>query len=1270
MSFNTVGLRERRSSLFEKKEISCKITKQNTHPSDIHAAAPATFHLEGYTLTPLRQRSLWSRLDVFPFILLYGTCIWLEQQTLILSTRLNHFLLPLALLLHLSVAIWQQWRVPIKARVGYMVESDSDKWTHVLVQATGGDAGLVPVGRLERGVVVTSFQNVVFRFDDNALFENLWNVTTQNTQVSSFHRLHYPIDFLIDFYTTWKGHASLESLQQSENMYGTNTTLLELPSFVSLLKQQLLAPFFLFQLFCVVLWSLDEYWYYAIFTLFALLMFEGTVAYNRRASVERLRKSTRVAQRLYCYRMKTWMVVSSQEVVPGDLVSLSSDNHNHVPADVLLLQGTAVVDEALLTGESVPQMKSPIDEMASPTSVLHVEEFKSCILFGGTNLVSHSCRKEMNTSGIPCPPDQGVVGFTLKTGFETAQGSLLRTMAHSSTKAADGIHTRDTFVFVGLLLVCAIASAMAVLLEGWKDDTRNPFRLVLHVIIIITSVVPPELPMELSLAVTNSVADLMKRCRVYCTEPFRIPWAGQVDTCCFDKTGTLTSDEMQFKGVRLLSNDTNHGEELLHPLTDIVPWDTVRVMAGCHSLAWNPRRTGERSNSPVIGDPMEAAVLQDSVYQVERNDTVVFDSKDKSSTNGFPQTIQIQHRFAFSSRLKRMTVLVTEDESRTVWALTKGAPETIQSLLKSIPDDYEQVYTHYMGCGQRVLAMGYRTFDKMNVSQLKDKGREYVEQDFVFAGFLVLDCPLKADTKSVISELRKSNHRCVMITGDAVLTAAEVARQVGIIRKKTKVTYELQEKDASATDASKMQTSGHALSGFEFVPLTVRKSSKSTTTSIPASDRKLIQELIESNEASFCVTGSVLTKVAISAVKASPEAVSKSSVPPKDEKTMLFGPAAQEVLKELVPSISVFARHAPRQKEAVIAAFNLSGRHTLMCGDGTNDVGALKRAHVGISIISAPEIEAKTRKATAKLQKKKKQRASTFEASLRQLQEAQDELDQVELGDASVASPFTSRAMSIKCCKDVLQQGRCTLVTMLQIYKILGVNCLVNALVLTKLHMHGVKQGDRQLTILGLAVAALFLFVTRGKPLPTLSPDRPPSSVLCAQAILSITAQFAVHYCAIILATESAFAFVDPYDPSMIPDGAFNANVLNTCTFLVTMVATVNTFFVNYKGRPYMQDFRENTMLLRGVQICHAVIWICALEVFPPLNDLLQLSPFPPTDMSAIAQDDDWVASLEQAGGLTQLVRSLGFPTFMCLLMAADTAIAYGAEKAVARMFS
>lgn len=241
--------------------------------------------------------------------------------------------------------------------------------------------------------------------------------------------------------------------------------------------------------------------------------------------------------------------------------------------------------------------------------------------------------------------------------------------------------------------------------------------------------------------------------------------------------------------------------------------------------------------------------------------------------------------------------------------------------------------------------------------------------------------------------------------------------------------------------------------------------------------------------------------------------------------------------------------------------------------DGTNDVGALKRAHVGISIISAPNVESKQSEANkriaeakaeqkgkqlgkSKKKKSKKTRATNLEESLRQLQEAQAELDQVELGDASVAAPFTSRAVSIKCCKDVIQQGRCTLVTMLQIYKILGINCLVNALVLSKLFLHGVKQGDRQLTILGIVIAALFYFVTRAEPLSTLSPIRPPASVLCIQALVSITVQFLLHFVTILIATEAALSFVDPFDPSLVPDGPFNPNVLNSCAFLFTCLST------------------------------------------------------------------------------------------------------------------
>lgn len=704
---------------------------------------------------------------------------------------------------------------------------------------------------------------------------------------------------------------------------------------------------------------------------------------------------------------------------------------------------------------------------------------------------------------------------------------------------------------------------------------------------------------------------------------------------------------MILRGVRLFPAKADDEEKTLClPGEDeAIPHETILVMVGCHALAVaGIKRTAAGTEPAIVGDPLEVAVLKKTFYNLVGNNIV--------APSGGGKMLAILHRFAFSSKLKRMTVLATEQENdKELWALTKGAPETLKGFLTadSIPTDYDDVAFHHMSRGRRVLAMGYRRLGStQKLEDYKKKGREEIERNLTFAGFLVLDCPLKPETKSIMAELRKSNHEVSMITGDALLTAVEVARQIEMVPRSSEhkvYRVQLKEKTDPAAD--------DVLSNFEAVELGQKDGKR-----VPHHKFRLIRS---EGEGSFCLTGDCIVSLAARASSSGSNA-SYSTAMSKDEKALLLDPQVQKVLVDLVPVVSVFARHAPYQKEAVIAALNHAGRTTLFCGDGTNDIGGLKRAHVGISIVSAPEVEAKQREASQSIsrakKKGKKASRSSLEESLKQLQEAQKELDEVELGDASVAAPFTSRSATIKCAKDVIQQGRCTLVTMLQIYKILGVNCLVNAMVLSRLFLHGVKQGDRQLTILGIAVAALFYFVTRAEPLTTLSPTRPPSSVLCVEAMLSISLQCLVHLAAILIAGEAALAFVDPFDPSLVPDGPFNPNVLNSCTFIILCLTTVNTFAVNYRGEPFMQSLPQNMLLYRSLQASYAVLLICALEIFPPLNDLMQLTALPTVSE---------VEFVESSQPLFQLIRLVGFEVFLPTLMIADTVLAYAVERFVRR---
>ncbi|XP_038988652.1 probable manganese-transporting ATPase PDR2 [Phoenix dactylifera] len=1126
----------------------------------------ARFDVDGKVVqgVDLLKRRHWTwRLDVWPFAILYSIWLFVAVPSLDFTDAL--IVLGALAVAHILVLLFTAWSVDFRCFVQFGKAKDiySADACKVTPAKFSGAKEIVPlhIRRPVEGSSASSTGN-----SDEIYFDFRKQRFIFSTEKETFCKLTYPTKESFGYYLRNTGHGSEAKVAAATNKWGRNVFEYPQPTFQKLMKENCTEPFFVFQVFCVGLWCLDEYWYYSLFTLFMLFLFESTMAKSRLKTLTELRRVRVDGQTLMVHRCGKWVKLSGTDLLPGDVVSVGrssgqSGEEKAVPGDMLLLAGSAIVNEAILTGESTPQWKVSIAGEGFDDK-LSIKRDKSHILFGGTKILQHTPDKSFNLK----TPDGGCLAVVLRTGFETSQGKLMRTILFSTERVT--ANSWESGFFILFLVFFAIIAAGYVLKKGLEDPTRSKYKLFLSCSLIITSVIPPELPMELSIAVNTSLIALARR-GIFCTEPFRIPFAGKVDICCFDKTGTLTSDDMEFQGVAGLADNTN-----LESDTTKLPASTVEVLAACHALVF--------VDNKLVGDPLERAALKgiDWIY--------TSDEKAMPKRSG-GHAVQIVKRHHFASHLKRMAVVVRVQEQ--FLAYVKGAPETIQDRLIEMPPTYVETYKKYTRQGSRVLALAYKPLPEMAVSEARSLDRDLVESGLTFAGFAVFNCPIRPDSGSVLCELKGSSHDLVMITGDQALTACHVASQVHIISKPALI---LARKETGE--------------GFEWV-------SPDETDITPYSENE-VEELSDSHD--LCIGGDCFEML---------------------QRT--------EAVLKVIPYIKVFARVAPEQKELILTTFKTVGRMTLMCGDGTNDVGALKQAHVGIALLNAvpPSQTGDSSSQTSKLESKsgklKKPKPMTesshsaappnssvgtpnnrhLSAADKQRQKLKKMLDEmneegdgraapiVKLGDASMASPFTAKHASVAPTLDIIRQGRSTLVTTLQMFKILGLNCLATAYVLSVMYLDGVKLGDIQATISGVFTAAFFLFISHARPLQTLSAARPHPNIFCAYVLLSLLGQFAIHLFFLISAVNEASKHMP--EECIEPDSDFHPNLVNTVSYMVNMMIQVATFAVNYMGHPFNQSISENKPFRYALFAAVGFFTVITSDLFRDLNDWLKLEPLP-----------------------------------------------------------
>ncbi|KAM4771101.1 putative cation-transporting ATPase 13A4 [Rhinophrynus dorsalis] len=707
-----------------------------------------------------------------------------------------------------------------------------------------------------------------------------------------------------EIHTKFASGLTNEEQNTRRSICGPNVIEVDIEPIWKLLFKEVLNPFYAFEACSLAVWLAVGFIEYSIAVIImTLISIIFTVHDLRKESVKlhNLVESNNSVNVIVRQKTGECKEMESHNLVPGDVIVLTGKKLV-LPCDAILISGGCIVNESMLTGESIPVSKTPLPHLddTMPWKAHSGEDFKRHILFCGTEVIQ--------TKSAGCDQVKAVI---LRTGFSTAKGDMVRSILYP--KPMNFKLYRDAFRFLMILAAVAVIGTIYTV-AVFVIKGESPTEVVLKALIIITTAVPPALSAALSTGIMYAQRRLKKQ-GIFCISPQRINVCGRLNIICFDKTGTLTEDGLDLWGV--LPANGNCFQKV-HSFTsgDTLPWGPLLgTLSSCHSLV--------TIDGILQGDPLDLKMFEGTHWEVEESNS---ETSEFASSNLIVKPgpscslvevkgIVILQQFPFSSSLQRMSVItqVLGDEKFVVYM--KGAPEMVTKFCKeeSVPKGFMTELQFYTSKGFRVIGLAYKNLETKSITRDYNFIREEIESDLEFLGLLILENRLKPETKPVLQELSCANIRTVMITGDNLQTAITVARTSGLVPGTSNIIL-VEADEQNALSSSKIS----------WQPVEGQEQSADGIKDILNIDieRRTIEEEAKGGY-HFAMSG-------------------------KSYEVILQH--FQSLLPKLLVNGAIFARMSPGQKSSLIEEFQKLDYYVCMCGDGANDCGALKVAHAGISL--------------------------------------------------------------------------------------------------------------------------------------------------------------------------------------------------------------------------------------------------------------------------------------------------------------------------------